>query len=267
MIWFVLTALSWASPCTDPISTEVFEERLVAAEAAFHGLDAQGFHRQVDEAALELPCIDGRISPSLAARYHAVIGVRQLISREREPASLSLAASRSADPEFSFGEAFLPDGHIAFTLYEEAPAPSDGIGVPEPAVGGLLFDGSARLERPVSFPSILQITDLDGIVVHTGYLRSTDPMPAYTPRAEVEASTGTRLRAGWFVASAVSAVTSGVLYGASAASANRFAEPDPKVPFDQLERQRSVTNGLVIGSGVAGAAAIGTFATGFVPRR
>lgn len=263
-----LLAMAMAGECPEPVATTELEARLLAAEAAFHELDAQGFHREVDQAALELPCVADPVGPTLAARYHGVIGVRQLISRERERARLSLAAARGADPNFDFGEGFLPDGHIGFSLFQEVTPPADQVVIPEPDGVELRFDGTPRPDRSESHPTIVQVLDGSGSVVLTGYLRPGDPLPAYprrVPEPEPEARGGRRT--GWLLASAGSALTSVALFGASAATADRFAQPDPRVPLGQLERQQRVTNGLVVGSGVAGAAAVGTLTVGLIPRR
>ena len=87
-------------------------------------------------------------------------------------------------------------------------------------------------------------------MTQTVYLLPSQPLPAY---AVVPHRRNTLL-----VVALSTAAGSAALYGASWATHSAFEAEDPSYTLEDLQSLRTTTTGLLVGSGVLGAAAVGT---------
>ncbi|MEQ1507808.1 MAG: hypothetical protein ABMB14_36605 [Myxococcota bacterium] len=270
-----------SSDCADPVPLDRWVAELDRAEAGFASVDAAGFADRLDEASIDLGCVASAVSPPLAARYHALIGLRQYVDGRLDDTRASFAAVRAADPGFALSTAIVPDGHEVHGLLAGAAPSTTGSPIPSPRDGEVVLDGRIATERPLDRPAILQWIDDDGAVELTRYLLPADPLPAYpiaaiaseVPPAEASAPGPSRDRRdrrhrAWVLGvSGLAAAGSGALYGLAAHDAARFGGPLPedwgRAELVGLQRR---TNGLVVASVALGGVAVGAgagFAVGW----
>src|SRR5262245_50664614 len=100
-----------SAACPTPIDVAGLDADLKRAEEAFANLDATGFDRALDEAALGVGCLSGTITPAVAARFHRLQGLRFFAARDAAHALASFTASRSLDSAWAWPADLLPPGH------------------------------------------------------------------------------------------------------------------------------------------------------------
>lgn len=258
-----VVGLSLASPayasCDEPVDAGSFLSILADAEAAFGSLDVPAFDRHMDRGANALPCVDEPLSPSDAARYHRLQGLRAYLVRDEDRANEAFLAARRVEPTYRFPEAFVPADHAIRETYRQLPLDAF---VPHalntPAEGHLLLDGEQRLERPNGAPVVFQFVDGEGSVETTVYLWPDEPTPTY-PAAPVKPATS-RLP---YAAIGGAALSAG-LYGAGLQ--RRLVYDNPATEADRLPGLRKQTHGLGVASVAVGAVALGTGFTWVVRR-
>ena len=263
VLWYSLMQIAQASDCPAPATTIEVVVRLDAAEQAYADLDVEAFGRSLDEAALLLPCLSEPVTSTFAARLHRDMGLRLFVTREREMASRAFAASRFADENSTFSEDLIPAGHAIHALWETWDVSSGQFErVREPVSGRLLFDGVEGLERPKTWPALVQLLDAEDTVTISAYTFPEDPMPVYEgkPLPVAEAGGGRSLspKVVLLTSAGVSAIASGVLYTMAAGSAATFDEYHSDWELADVKAQRRKTNTLVGVSVGAGLLAVGT---------
>lgn len=235
--------------CASRVSPVAWDAQLTQAEADFSAVDEAAFDGDVDAAGRVLPCLDGVVSPTLAARYHRLVGLRLYVRRDVSGATLAFTAARSVDPFGALPSALLPPGHEARLLADGVTPSAATVYVPRPRRGELWFDGIPGTNRPVDRPTLAQIERHGGHIT-SRYLAPGEPLPTYP--IEPRGARSTR----WVVLGGGASLiaTSAVLYGFAAQSAATLEGPLPEdtwSPDDVLRLQRTA-HGLGIGSAAAG---------------
>lgn len=273
--------------CTGPTRTATVRTALDAAYAGLQGLDITAFKAATDRLDAALPCLNEALPPTLVAEIHRTKGIRAFGERDAETAGLMWAAARSIEPGYRFPYNLIPDGNPIREGYLSVDLADRTVESMEaPNAGDLRFDGYSTLDRPSSFPALVQYIRSDGAVDFTVYLTPSDAVPDYptgplavtpapvprfpmpspvpVPKPELPPPARKSARTPLWVAAGVTAVASGITYGMAGASKNQFI--DPATPDADLDRLRSRTNTLVIVSGFGGAAAAGLTIAGFTAK-
>lgn len=269
----ILSAVAAAAPC-DPVGADALRRRLDDAEAAYVGLDADGFEAALDAAALDLPCLTEPLPPGEVARWHGLAALQAFVRADRGGVAGSLAAAEAAVTGWRFPAGWIPEGHDLRSLAPGAAGPTAPI--PPPARGATWLDGHPDARRATERPTVFQWVDAPGHAALSAYLLPGDPLPAYPTAAPVPpppppdrpappARSGPR---GVAVASVAGGV---VLAGASAAAfagaaRGRATFDGPGTPGwtgADLERLQARTNALeAAGWSAAGLGAVALAAGG-----
>lgn len=247
--------------CARRVPVPEWVAQMEAAEAAYAGLDVDGYGNAMDEAALVLPCLDAPVEPAQAARWHRLQGLRLFLARDRDRAVRAFGAARALDPGYTFPEVLIPAGHPARSDYAtmDVSAPRDER-VPEPFEGELRFDGTAGVMRPADRPTVAQRLDGGGTVAATAWLEPGEPLFPYEGRP-VPAPRRFDPRFAVGAGAGAAAIGSGVLYLAAARDAARFDTYDANRSQGELDELRGRANGQVIASTALGALALAGVAT------
>lgn len=244
-----------SAACPAPVGLQDVQASLDRAEIAFGNFDIDAFDAATDEAVTSVPCIGEPMSRQLAASLHRFIGLRKFVARDLDNARRSFAAARSIEPNYAFPSTFVPEGNPVLVEYAAIdPTTGVAVAVPTPKGGYLLFDGSIGTERPTTFPTVVQVMNGDGTVATTDYLEPGEAMPAYEEGVADLPGSDHPLRAPFAVGAGGLAVLSGACYALSWQAHGNWREADT---IDDLEKFQGQTNGLLLGSMGAGAAAIG----------
>jgi hypothetical protein len=240
-----------------PLSSDGWASLLSTAETSFEALDQPGFDRGLDQAGAAVSCLSERLSPSLAGRYHRLVGLR-LYVRDPERAALAFAAARDVDPFGVLPATLVPAGHEIHAFAAAADTDGRTTDVRRPRRGAIWFDGVATTRRPADRPTLVQI-EVSGAIAASRYLAPGDTLPPYEP-----SWAPTRKTARWAVGSGGAAlgVTSAVLYGLAIGVAGRIDGPLDPAEVDRADviALQGAANRLVVGSiatGLAGGVAIG----------
>ncbi len=289
----VISALASAN-CPEPVAADALSTKIDAVHAAYSALDADGFAQNIEEAALMLPCLSEPVPRKLAAAYHRAIGIQYVTARDDTRAGLALAAAKAVEEGYRFPDSEFPTDHPVRVLYRNT-VPSPAVSVPVPAVGDILFDGTAGTQRP-GRASIVQLRD--GSTIHaTAYLFPTNAMPPYEAKPEpvvvepqpvvpepepvvaevvpdpvdttgdpVELPDGPPVDAEpksmgagvpMLGAAAVVGIGSGVLYGMASSANSQYFDDQLMTNSTTLNAQRAKTNSLNMASSMTGIAALG----------
>ena len=179
----ILTGLSIAmasgTECPTRYGSADVDARLGEAEHAFAQLQVDGFRTSRDRASLLLLCLEEVIRPEVAGRFHLIRGIDLFIAGDLAGAEEAFAAARAADPSAEFPD-IVPAGHSirsTFAMIDtSSPVYQD---LPAPVSGTLAIDGAAGRQRATGWPTIIQVTDEQGSVVWTAYLRPEHDVPHY----------------------------------------------------------------------------------------
>ena len=252
-----------ASGC-EPTSVAAVEIALTEAEAAFAGLDIEGFLAQSEAVRELLPCLVEPASAALAAHVLRVEGVRAFGERSVD-AVRWFAAARAIDPVYRYSDSIAPQGSPLLDDYYAMEVAAGGEApLPAPLTGVVRVDGVDGAPRPTAWPALVQWIDGDGRVAWTVLVRHGEPLPVYplAPAPLVAAEAGaaapvvTAARGRWLgVGAGAAAVATAGLYAGAALT--RRTWNDPATPDAQLDALKARTNGLVVASGVTGAVAVG----------
>ena len=253
-----------AQVCEEPSSTLELRTLLEDAEDAYSRLDVAAFKAATDSARALLPCLSEPLPRTLAASFHRAMGLRLFVDRDSESAQLAFAAARSVEPLYRFPTTLVPEGHPVRVQYGAYPVElGEYLPVAQPA-GRITFDGTDVLQRPLSWPSIVQIYDEAGQIVETHYLQPAEPMPGY-PLATGDVIRGGVIREGLqfhpqptkplLAGAAGVALLTGGLYLINLRQWNAYWDDETTQATD-YDAYRARTNGLVVGTWVGGTAAV-----------
>ena len=252
-----LLLLSLSSPvqaqdCAAASSPAQLAGTLEAAEAAWRGAEEKTFQMKMEEALIQLPCVDGVIEPAVAARYHRDLGLWRFMSQEPERAQEAFAAARRVEPDAALPKDMAPAGHPVRKLFDASEPGDDAVAAPVPVEGRVLFDGSEG-ERPTAVNTVFQL-EAGGQATLTSYLRPDSDLPGYEVYV-APPETGPR---GWHFAvgaGALAAASGGLLLGArSTHTTFTDTPPDTKTDLDALyKKNRALSTSSAILAGTAGA--------------
>ena len=286
-------ATARAQECGASSTTADLQDAIEEAQVRLAELDIAAFKEATHGIERLVPCLRESLPAHLAAEVHRTRAI--LLFGERDPSSSWVfAAARAIEPGYAFPTTLIPEGNPVREAYGRVDL-SEGktVAVPPPASGHLQFDGTSALERPIRWPTIVQVFDATGRVAVTAYLAPSDPLPPYpvstapvaaapvpvppAPGTTADSATAasTRppppaplprvrpprtpaehpLRLPLVMGAGAAAVTSGVLYGVAGMSHAAFESES--TADEDLSALRSRTNGLIVASALTGTAAIG----------
>lgn len=270
--WLAIT-LAYAD-CAQPVSAGALSQQLDAAEAAWAELNPDGFRDALQQATLQLPCIDSTIDPSLAARWHRMVALEAYAAGDEDLTSRAFAASRAADPTYVLPEALVPGGHELRKLFE-----SDlGAGkapVPAPATGEVRVDGRVTATYAPKRPALVQVIPAPGQIATTDYVMPGDVWPTYAlvesakppvagiPKDPVGTPPGTKkshtaVKVAFGGVAGLAAIGAGIVYARADQAAGQFDAGSSEWTRTDLEDQRRKTNSLAgTAVGLAGIAGLG----------
>ncbi|MEZ4318396.1 MAG: hypothetical protein R3F61_12870 [Myxococcota bacterium] len=237
---------------------------LESAGLAFGKLEVESFQASHTEAKRHLECLNEPISRTTAAEFHRVSGLALFLERNSPDAARSFAAARAIEPAYTFPTDLVPEGNPLLATYAEVD-PDAGTTelVPRPKVGSIKLDGSGSLNRKTALPAIFQLFDGRGAVIETTLLTPGAPLPEYE-----KAGNGGPAKAGGggpnvplLVGAGACLAVAGGLYAGGAVTHGGWAN---STSVAESRSKRSLTNTLVIASGVAGVAGVGLGTTSFV---
>ncbi len=167
MPWLTLTSVALAaSECAGPtVDNAQLAGTLNQAERAFSALDIEGFQSSMDQAVFWVPCLSDPIPAENAAQFHRLQGLRQFVAGEETEAQASFRSARSAQPDYAFPAAVVPQGHAILDIYEGA-APSQREPAPLPKDAELWIDGQQTQFWDPNSPLVMQLL-AEGTVLST----------------------------------------------------------------------------------------------------
>lgn len=287
-VLLLVPGVAGAAPCTAPTNTGDVALSLKAAEAAFSDLDGVRFLTETERALDSLPCVTDPVSRSLAARLHRTLGFKAFLQDDLAAAALAFSAARAAQPAYVLSMVQIPPAHPVRILYESQTTELGPTQIlPSPAGASLLVDGRETQERLTGVAAVVQVVSDAGAVSLTALVpvggsvpqyaievpapaqvaaatkpESVQVAPAATPASEpAESPTAGR---GPVIGAAGAAILAGVVYGVAYAGKQQWYPASATQA--EADTRRWTVNGLVIGSGVLAATAVGLGATVVVKR-
>ncbi len=245
-----LTPAFASAACPVAIDEGLLVQRIDGALDALVVLDIEAFRTRTDAVQGIVPCVDQALAPAQIADLHRLIGLRAFGERA-DFAPGAFAAARRLEPDYHFPKALIPPGNPVLDVYTSVSLddrPTDRVRAP--TEGYLMFDGERTVERPLTWPVVVQIYGDDGAVVDSAYLLPGEALPRYAGSSGFDPAT---LRIPLAIAAGASAVSAGVLYGLASASHGRYLDAEDPVPYADLAPLRSRTNNLVVASGISAA--------------
>lgn len=260
-------------PCTVPVPATVLTADIDRAESSYAQLQGEGFVGMLEDAALDLQCLDVVVPPGLAGRFHRLLALRLYGEGRSSDARSAFVAARAASPGLDLPTSLVPAGHELHDLFDAAPVSSDASPIPAPLDGFVAVDGLPASTRPADAPAVVQVVDGAGRVLVTRYLLAEEPLPVYAsappapdePPPALSPPRGPRIAKWPLLAGAIVSAAGGVtLYALAARSEAEFKGPLPDAfGREDLRKLQLRTNLLAAGSIAAGAVCAGaTF--GFV---
>ncbi len=177
-LWSASSA-ALAAPCTDPVSAASVDALVAKVDVAFVGSDTDAIPAMATELRDSLPCVTEALDGRQVGGIHRVLALDAFIARDRDRVRQSLAAVRSADPNYTLPE-FLPPAHPMRADFEAialVDAPTSPL--PAPENGRLWVNGKVAERRPDGFPAVVQWEKGRGKIGMTALLLPGDPAPAY----------------------------------------------------------------------------------------
>ena len=174
LIFFVQT--TFATPkCSEPLQKKDFVQYLDSIELDFVKADLPSIEKKMNSLESNIPCLNQRLLPEQAARYHILSGLRYWIADNEEQAKRSFAVAKRTDPKANISTHAFPQEHFIHELYAQVtPVEYDSV-TTQPEIGAYSFDGYLIPRRPQQAPTILQIVDKD-VVYTSAYLRQDAPL-------------------------------------------------------------------------------------------
>ncbi len=252
----LLSLSAQAQDCAVTSSAAQLAETLAAAETAWQGADEKTFLLKMEEALIELPCVNSPLEPSLAARYHRDLGLWLWVSKQPERAQEAFGAAKRVEPGVGLPKEMAPKGHPVRKMFEGSEASDATASIPRPAAGRVLFDGSEG-QRPTQVNTVFQL-EAEGVAAITSYLRPDAELPAYEEYVAPPVLKGWHFAAG---AGAMLAASGTTLL--MARSTHQEFTTDPPVDGIELDdlynrnRALSTTSAVLAGgAGVLGVVAV-----------
>lgn len=187
----VLPAAAQAA-CSTPTHVRDLTAAMDDAEQAYMDLDLDGFIVASNALQDAIPCMTDAVTPALAARVHATMGLRGFLENDRRESTQAFAAARYADASFRLSATLVPRDAPEWDYYDSVDLSMGAMDkVPAALNGFLSFDGKEGLERPATWPTLVQVFSDTADVLETAYLRPGDAMPAYRRSGSAEVVTAT----------------------------------------------------------------------------
>lgn len=259
MTWMLLVSFALGEECPAATTPVELSRAVAAADLAWIEMDLDGFARARDAVGRTLRCLEAPVDPPLAAGVHRV---EALAAFAAEDDAAGVAAWRSvvaAEPSWTPPVSLAPAGHPIAALIADARTRGPGPDAPTRADRGraVWVDGQDGAPRATERPVVLQHATTKGKVLESVWLPPAEPLPDWASVPEPTRRAG---RTPLILASGAAAVVAGGLYGAAWAA--HAGWEDPNTALADTEAARGLTNGLVVGAGVAGGAAIGLAVVG-----
>ena len=244
--------------CAELYGMDAFFAANAKGEKAFIDLDEQGLEAAYLESRGILQCLQGEIQGMMASAFHRMTAMRAFVNGERDRVLQEFNRARLLHLGYEISNDVAPEGHPLRLLYEESKTMGEGElerGIP-PADGWLVVDGVRNGARPVAADVFIQVYQMDGSRIETLFLPAGAEMPAWGVEGGFDRQ---RLKLPAAVATGVSALATGVLWGLSWKNRNLFdGEMSPEVcaegtTEDCLDQYRDRTNALAwssVGTGV-----------------
>ena len=256
-----------------------------SAQSNLQSMDAEGYLATRDVLAANLPCIREPLGGDLVGSVHLIMATAASIEQKDAQIAPALAGLLMAVPGYQLSSSLYPDGHPVRALLSHASLLARSTAtqpLPARSVGWFEADGVNVTTVPTERAVVVQEFDSDGAVVETRYIWPGDPLGTWTalptappkvatkvtrPKDTARTTPGpkagkSKARVPLLISAGVGAVATGVLYGVARDRYETFYGPDYAAPYTddevkELEDLRNLTNGLTIGTIVAGAATIG----------
>jgi hypothetical protein len=226
-----------------------------ASDAALLVLaDAEAFVGAAATVDQSVTCLREAAPTTVLAAAHRVLGLHAFRAGDPERSRAAFRAARRLEPTFTWPDSLLAPDDPARRAYESVNADSATETVPAPAAGRLLFDGVPDTERPTARATVFQRVDDADRYVDAAYLWPGVAPPPYPLPPPPDPGPRKR-RTALLIGAGGAALTSAMLYGLAGGAASNYA--DPATPYADGPGIRGRTNGLVVGSAVTGAAAVG----------
>jgi hypothetical protein len=177
-VLLALAPAAHAGTCPEPVALAQLTDTLDRAEAAWSGADEPAFLLRMEEAFLELNCVDAVVAPPLSARIHRDTGLWLYASGDKDGAGRAFASARRVESGHVLPPGFAPPTHPVRTLFDASSPDPATTAAPTPLAGTLLFDGTPG-DRPSAGPAIAQLQAADGALDWTRYLRVDHDLPPY----------------------------------------------------------------------------------------
>jgi len=167
-----------ADDCVQMVPLATLTGSLDAADAAWRAADESTFLLKMEEAHLQLPCLNEPVTPTLAARYHRNAGLWLYVSGDKEATARAFSSAKRVEADHALPADMLPAKHPIRALFDDAPPSTAAAPVDRPATGQLTFDGTPG-DRPTDAPTVAQLDNPEGGMVFSTYLQPGDTLPAY----------------------------------------------------------------------------------------
>jgi hypothetical protein len=247
-------ALAQDADCSEATTIAGFLAAARQGERAFADMDMVGLSEARGQALAQIPCLDEPVSTETAAAFHRMMAMAAFTQGDEDGTLAEFHAARRLQPGYTIPEGVAPEGHPLVDLYKRSVAAAEGRLDPTiPPLGGwVTVDGVGGAPRPTGISTILQSFTSDGALEQTTYLLPGDPTPSFGPMP-IDQLRRKRRRTALGSSTAAALVASGVLYGMSWASYDKFMDTDDPLPDADLPTQRNTTNTLFYaGLGAAG---------------
>lgn len=268
MTFLLWMGLAHGSPLCEATTPDRLGDLVGLAEASLQAADATAFTTRVSELRMDVACVEGVVSPALAARVHRAVGVQLFLDGLPERAREAFAAARRLAPGQDLP--WYPPGHPLTTLWSEAEPGSITEPLPPLAPEAVLWvDGVRTQERFPDQAAWLQLEadgGWTGALHHPGLplpswtawqpLPEPPPLPGVEAPPEVERPGRKVLRYSLAGATGALAVGSAVTLGLAWERRGSFDDPDVG-SYDELDDLRDQANNLTIASAVLGGLALG----------
>lgn len=174
-LWLLFTAVA---DCPQPISERVFSAAITAAEDRAGKRDPTGFGRDWEVLEQALPCVGGVLTPSQAARVHALGALQAMLANDEQGTLDGFRAAREADPSATRPEWLGDPGSVLELRYRASvpEEPTNWTSLTEPEGQTLYVDGVATAAVP-DRKALLQGVGPEGQVMWTRRWAPGDALP------------------------------------------------------------------------------------------
>jgi len=294
MTWLSLLLVfnTASAECTLRTTTRDLAQGISDVEAAFVSMDINAFNESEARTVDGVTCLEEALTPYDAAGFHRMTALGSFIVRDEESAKAAYVAALTSQPNYNLPESLAPKGKSLDSLYTEArilaEEKADRVAVEIPRGAIMTVDGRREQMRPIGRPCLLQLLDMKGAVLWSGYIPKDGMEPDFTgvvvegPVEQSQVSSviqspkdrkgsmdfrisGTRggsRKVGFssedkpmLIASAASTTTAILLYGIAASVAAKHANEDTL--YQKLDSLQTLNHRLIIASGLVGGVGIG----------